>query len=1740
MSENIKSLIHKRGIIKGQLTRFIRFLDDFELNKTDLSQLKNRLNDVKLLLDKFSDIQTNLEISDTDTSPEEHDQNREVFENSYYSVLSRAQNILDEVARKETESVASTQQRATENSTRNISLPPINLGTFDGSFQNWLFFKDTFTSLIHNNKHISDIQRFHYLRLSLKGEAAEVISALEISSANYNVAWQLLHERFENKTFLINNHVKSIFNLSNITKESFVSLRSLLDNLTKHLRALQVLKLPVDQWDVLLIHLVGSKLDLKTRREWEERCVGPDLPKFNDLENFLKNKCRLLENLQSTNTDSKFQNDRGQNSRENYSHLSTENVSCVLCKQNHIINSCPKFYSLSIKSRWTEIKRLNLCHNCLKGNHSVKFCKSVSCKKCHKRHHTLLHDPEFYANFSRNNSDQTNASKIDQPCTNNKSESESQNQEAHGEDIRPQTTHALSNPAYSHTSQILLSTAIIQVLDRNGKIYEARAMLDSGSQSNFITNSLCNKLKLSTSDISYTISGINQKLSNINARCQLKIQSRYDNYQATLSCLVLSKITDNLPSVSFDKRILNIPHNIQLADPTFDQAGDIDILIGAEIFWDLLSVGQIKLGRTKPNLQRTRLGWIVSGLLNSPSVIQQTNKTNCHFVSSHDIDIQLTKFWELETINESKTFTSEEQACELNFTEKTVRNKDGRFVVAIPFKESLELLGESRQQAEKQFYNLERRLQKNHELLQLYTEFLNEYEQMGHMIKVSNPEQAKFSYYMPHHGVFREHSETTRLRCVFNASAPTSTGKSLNDLQMVGPVLQRDLFSILLSFRIHKYVVTADIAKMYRQVLVRPEQTPLLRILWRTNPSIALETYELQTVTYGTASASFLAVRCLFELADECQHDQPQIAEIIKSDFYMDDLLTGANNVEDAANISVQIKNILRQGGFDLRKWRSNDKRVIQNLNPHDLTNVNLGANKNSKTLGLMWSCETDNFTFDIDLKLKSTKVTKRSILSETAQIFDPLGLLSPCTITPKIILQHLWQEKLSWDSAVPLHLNYKWITFRNQLHTLNKITIPRRVVCDNYETLELHGFADSSKQAYGSCIYLRSTDLSGNVCCKLVCAKTRVAPLKTITIPRLELCAALLLAKLVDKVRNSMKLKFDKFYYWSDSKITLSWIKSTCNRWQVFVANRISEIQSLTSPNDWHYVNTTENPADLLSRGIEPKTLLECNLWWEGPSWLSLSSDLWPIGKPEIFELQNYPEDVLVEMQKDKKVVGTVSVELNFIENYSNLNRLTRVTAYCLRFKNNASLTKNIRNYGPLSPTEIQNALNCLILSVQKFHYRQELNDLFKSGSVNSKSKLFALTPFLDVSGILRVGGRLKHSNFDDWKKHPAVLPSNHHLSYLIAENEHKRLLHAGPQLLLASLRDRYWFISGRNLAKKIVHKCIRCFRFNAKNVQAIMGDLPKARVTPARPFLNSGVDYAGPFYIRDRKTRNYKKIKAYVCLFVCFATKAVHLELVGDLTSESFLATLRRFMARRGKCLNLYSDNGSNFVGANTELRDFLLKTNNQISTDLCLDGITWHFIPPRAPHFGGLWEAGVKSTKYHIKRVIGESILCFEEFMTVLTQVEACLNSRPLYPLSHDPNDPEPLTPAHFLIGEAITTIPDPNLKDIPETRLNRFQSLQQMTQHFWTRWSKEYISELQVRQKWKTHHAELLRPGVLVIIKEDNLPPLKWHLGRILELHPGSDDITRVVTVKTTKGVYKRPISRVCVLPCEGSV
>ncbi|XP_045456195.1 uncharacterized protein LOC123666030 [Melitaea cinxia] len=1265
-AKELKDLCVRRSSVKGRITKFKTYLNSISsigLTPLQIGELQLKVDKIKKLSDDFDMLQSRIEVLNFENMTSELIERDNIEQDFCITIATGLQIIQNN--QKDTSNTSSPREDQTilehsccnhDRHEVNFKLPQIQISKFDGSYFRWLDFRDSFLSLVHNNNRLQAIHKFHYLVSYLEGDAARIVSNIEISEANYNDAWLLLCERYDNKKQLITHHLSALFNINTVARESERSLRFLVDHVTKNLRALATLGEPTDKWDTLIIHMVSSKLDNVTMVKWQEyRNTLDDVPTLKQFHKFLSDRSDVLESLNRNKPDKILSQSRpaiplirknnfGERQLKSFAATSQINYRCVLCKGDHRIYNCPIFLNKNVEERKIEVSKLNLCPNCLRFGHSIRECHLGPCRECNKRHNTLLH-------ITKNKT----SSKI--PTVEN--------------DTNLSNNHSLANFSKQNFNQIILSTALINVTNPNtNQSKTVRALLDCGSQSSFITQSLKQSLSLDSNPI-HTINVIgigNNSCDKVTESCNLKFNSLVNkDFSISLSCLVLKNLSGEIPIQSINIQQFKLPKNIQLADPTFDQPAPVEIIIGADVFWDILGSEQRSLGPNNPKLRSSKLGWLIGGPISTSTNIHKSNYNQCLSNLSYfnKIDSQLSKFWELESVPQDPILSDADKECENHFIRHTYRLPSGRFCVRLPLANTPDVLGDSYTLAKRRFLNLEKRLNKKPEMKSQYSNFINEYAQLGHLEKISTSNLGT-SYFLCHHAVFKANSESTKLRVVFDGSARTSSGLSVNDIQLKGPNIQDSLFSILIRARQYKYLLTGDIEKMYRQILLHEEDRNLQLILWREDESKPLETYRLNTVTYGFKSASYLSTRCLWQLGEECDDDL--IKTIIQHDFYVDDLITGADEEDTLLYIQKFVVEALRRGCFNLRKYRSNSKAIYQSDVVDSKDNLSISNSLN--TLGLGWNSNTDNLHVSIQIP-SSNVLTKRFILSSSFKIFDPLGLLSPCIIKPKLLLQLLWTEKLTWDEPVSDHINFEWKKFADNLHCLKSLDIPRRTLCDSPSSIELHSFSDASQSAYGACLYMRSLDSLGNVTVSLLCGKSKVAPIKPMTIPRLELCAALLSARLVKTTIDSLRCQNVRLIHWCDSSVVLGWLRANFSNLKTFVANRIVEICELTDANSWRYVPSSENPADLISRGVQPNEIVNMSLWWSGPSFLLKPECEWP-------QLIKNSDSTLPEIKSHTATINSMNSVIN-IENYSKLNKLKRIVAYA---HNYCSLLYGIR-YG-------------------------------------------------------------------------------------------------------------------------------------------------------------------------------------------------------------------------------------------------------------------------------------------------------------------------------------------------------------------------------------------------------------------------------------------------------------------------
>ncbi|XP_055604089.1 uncharacterized protein LOC129752328 [Uranotaenia lowii] len=1107
---SLKYLTVKLKEIQLSFADVWEFVETFQEDAT-FAQVSVRLTAVDDLWEKFCEVLIDIKShEDFISDVEVYERERKEFSDRYYY----AKSFLMDKSKGRLECTELNQSIHVNDHSHSggfdhVRLPQIKLQSFNGNIDEWLGFHDLFISLIHNKQDLPEVEKFHYLKGCLQGEPKSLIDPLQITRANYIVAWDMLLKRYNNSKQLKKRQVQSLFKLPSLTKESVCELLQLLEGFERIVNTLDQVLEPTDYKDLLLVNYLVSLLDPITRRSWEEESASKEQDVLADLTGFLHRRVQVLESLpqrsnENRNIPSQVVTKPKLNVRAFHNNVNYSGNKCVVCKSQHPLHQCPRFLKSSVTDRDSVLKTNSLCRNCFRTSHMARECQSkFSCRNCGGRHHTLVcFKAKEGENPESSRSGETNGtSKSDQ--------------------LRGESSFRVSNPASSTclssgvehmaNGRVLLATAVVLLEDELGNRYPARALLDSGSESNFISERLSQRLTMSRKRVDVAILGIGRTSTRVKQKVQAVVRSRVNSYCKEMEFLVLPRITVDLPTTTVSTDEWSFPDGIELADPAFFESKVVDLVLGIESFFDFFETGKrISIGDQLPTLTESVFGWVVSG-----GLLQCTSaRIACNVSSTESLETLVARFWACEELGSENLYSREERHCEEIFQKTVQRDSNGRYTVSLPKNEEVfPKLGDSKEIALRRLGATERRLARNADLRELYTEFMDEYIQLGHMEEVEEASDIKRCF-LPHHPVEKESSTTTKLRVVFDASCKTTTGVSLNDGLLTGPVIQDDLRAIILRCRMRPIMVVADVEKMFRQINMTKEDRPLQSILWRRSPSEPVKTFELKTVTYGTKPAPFLATHTLKELALDEGERFPLASKVFSEDTYMDDVVSGAEDANAALELRIQLDKAARAGGFRLRKFASNCLEVLQGL-PQESVAIKEASDGSDidpsmKVLGLTWLPKSDVFMYHFNIPEipKSTVLTKRKVLSVIATLFDPLGLLGAAITTAKIFMQQLWtlrnndDQRLDWDQPLPPTVGEDWLKYYEQLGSLNEIRIERCNVIPGAIHKEIHCFSDASEKAYGGCVYLKSINSDGEVKICLLSAKSRVAPLASQSIP--------------------------------------------------------------------------------------------------------------------------------------------------------------------------------------------------------------------------------------------------------------------------------------------------------------------------------------------------------------------------------------------------------------------------------------------------------------------------------------------------------------------------------------------------------------------------------------------------------------------------------------------------------------
>ena len=1322
----------------------------------------------------------------------------------------------------------------------------------------------------------------------------------------------------------------------------------------------------------------------------------------------------------------------------------------------------------------------------------------------------------------------------------------------------------------SKTSSLLMTAKVFATsVNEPSKRIVARIVIDSGSHKSHVTKRLQESLQLKN---------IGSKLLNVGTfgekagkirraeTVQLRLCSTTSDEEVIITACTSPVICPPMDNKKVVVATQNFHHlrGLEFADgDEMNEIADVDVLIGQDNYWMIMRDPIIRGEAWEPVAQESIFGWVLSGRIteNCEPPAQPESSLLIQSSQSCELNDVLERFWKVENFGIEEN-DNESENVNAQFLE-TVRHNGERYEVSLPWRKNAGVVGDNYAQARTRLLSLRRKLNDNESLKAEYSKVFQTQIAEGIIERVVEEKTPNFgnSYYMPHHAVVKLDRETTKVRVVYDASSKSS-GLSLNQALHQGPSLLTEIYKVLMRFRWHKVALTADIEKAFLNIAVSKPDRDFLRLLWFENPldiQSPIATYRFTRVVFGVTSSPYhLNATVRYHLL-KYEHEHPTIvAEVLKS-LYVDDYTGGSKNDVGGTKMYYTLNEMMEAGGFKLRKWATNSKalrKIIENdtrateqscagetmpkiCETQTYAECTIASPEKcesefiKRVLGMAWNVETDEIVYTFDSfvdSLKELRRSKRGLLGVIARLYDPLGLISPVTTKLKASFQVLCANKLGWDDPLDVETRRMWNSMLAALESPKPIAVPRcysNLVGGSISSLQLHTFVDASDLAYSAICYLRIVQ-DGRVHVSPVTAKSRVAPLKMIssprpelTTPRLELLAAVMGSKLSETVCEvlSSLCTLQLIRFWSDSMTVLYWIRGREREYKQFVENRLSKIRSRSEVSDWYHVPGECNPADIGSRGATVSELAVSDLWWKGPKWLCEGEENWP----KSVKLSDPTEESVKEMKAEVLKGRAVACEKVLLmsevassERFGSLRKLLRVTAYVLRFINNARRRSN-RTGGELTASEICKAERTWILSVQQEMKSEE--------GFERKYNQFSM--FKDEHDIIRCRSRLKNAEVDEGAKTPIVLKHDHWISKLIIRDCHERVYHNGVSETVALVKTKYFIPRCRQIAKGLIRSCFVCRWIDSKPYNwRTDPPLPDIRVSVKHPFSATGVDLAGPLYVQERFVDDKKSIKVHIVLFTCAGTRAVHLELVDDCTASRFIRSLRRFIGRRGKPNILVSDNATNFASKETQ-------------AFLAMHRIEWQPTVSNAPWYGGMYERLIRCVKRCLKKVLGGAKLTLDELQTVIVEIEAVLNNRPLTYVDND-DIREPITPNHLSFGHRLTMLDDVTLTedhDMSEKLTGRL--VRQRLRHklkvlddFTKRWYKEYLLELRDhRNTIKRDSKQIVSVGDVVLIEDDN-PRQLWKMAKVEELIYSKDGECRAVnlTVTGSKNILQRPIRK----------
>ncbi|XP_058816165.1 uncharacterized protein LOC131679452 [Topomyia yanbarensis] len=1636
-----------------------------------------------------------------------------------------------------------------------------DLPIFSGNPEDWPIFLSMFNSTTAMCGFTED-ENLVRLQRSLKGKAYEAVKCRLMHPGNVRGVMDTLRMLYGQPEVIVHSLIAKISSLPSIREDRLETLVDFAVHVQNFCATVESCGLKEYMYNITLLHQLVSKLPPTLKLSWAQHrrelltvnlatfsawiyslaeaassvtfpAISLDTkPAPNDICRSKKGNIYLNAHSETT-VEYKNKSNSCPRSLEEAAQAPVEDT-CPVCKEGcKSVDRCKRFLELSRDSRWDVVREFGLCRTCLR--HHKGNCRAKPCGKhgCEYRHHELLHN------------DQKEKYHTNTP---------------HG-DQEPSQPEAASSGNGCHTHQTTSSSVLFRylpvILFGREKVVHTFAFLDEGSALTLVDQDLADELQLdgTLSPLCLRWTGGTQRYEKQSRIVKLHLSAKHNEARKFQleDVRTVNELMLPLQTLDIDELVDLYPHLKGLPIESYQDARP-RLLIGMKHAQLGLTLKSREGEFGQPIAMKTRLGWTVCGGMRSGETLNMHHYIfhvcACDEQTDEDLHKTMKEYFSLDSLGVTQPnklpLSSEDGRAQSLLVSLTHFNGE-RYETGLLWRYNDVRLPDNRDMALRRHQCLEHRMVKNRQLAEVLQQKIADYAAKGYIRRLSDDEvkqQISQTWFLPVFPVMNP-NKPGKIRIVWDAAAKAH-GRSLNSALLKGPDLLCSLLAILLRFRLHPVAVTGDICEMFHQVLIREEDQRYQCFFW-TDENNKLVVYAMRVMTFGACCSPSTAQYVKNVNAERFKMDYPEAYEAITKSHYVDDMLISVGSEDEAIQLAKDVRHVHAQGGFHIRNWISNSRVVTSALQETDTEEKSLDLSSGlstEKVLGMWWNTYLDVFTYKVgwnrydEALLKGgRRPTKREVLRVLMTIYDPLGLIAHFLAYLKVLLQDIWRSGVAWDEEIDDDAFDKWLLWIKVLPQVENVRIARcycpRLLMSEADVVQLHTFVDAGKDGMAAVSFLRIVK-NGNISCSLVTAKTRVAPLKLTSIPRLELQAAVIGARLARTVIETLGMRLTKKVYWSDSRDVLCWINSHRRRDQ-FVGFRVAEILETTEAREWRYVPSRLNVADDATKWNTLPDLSVESRWFNGSNFLWSAEDKWPQ-----LTIQTTATDIRLE--EGHLTHHFLPESIIHVQDYSTWVRLRRVVAWILRFIANCRLKLQKKRFstGSLTVGELHLAETYLIRSAQQECFSNEVHILRntprKVGELVTplpkSSPLYKQTPWMDECGILRMKTRIAACQYaTEGAKQPIILPRKHHITTLIISHYHNKYHHQNHETVINELRQIYHIGHLRSCFNQVRRDCQRCKIASAKPNPPIMADLPPGRLAAfERPFTHTGVDYFGPIQVAVGRRIE----KRWGMLATCLTVRAIHIEVVHSLTTSSCIMAIRNFVARRGQPRKFYSDRGTNFIGAEREIERLgEAVDHDEIIKELTSSVGEWTFNPPLAPHMGGSWERLIRTVKNNLMVVCSTKTPSDEVLRNLLTEIENIVNSRPLTHVPVDDDSGPALTPNHFLLGSSNGTKPLVTADDSGIVLKQNWCASQILANMFWKRWVSDYLPEITRRTKWFMPVKPIVA-GDIVLIVDPKMPRNCWPKGTVISTIISRDDQVRSATVRTATGIYERPASKLAVL------